>query len=64
MNPIAVVHWVDGQGRESMRMCFTQKTLDKVVGEISEKNYMSWTCMCSGDAAIPMRPPKRHVRAI
>jgi hypothetical protein len=64
MNPIAVVHWVDGKGRENMRPCFTQKSLDRVTGEIRDRNFMSWTCMCRGDAAIPLRPPKRHVRAI
>lgn len=64
VKPIAVIYWVDKKGQEKEKKCFTQSSLDRFTNIVRDGNHLAWTCMCSGDVSIPLRPPKRHTRAI
>lgn len=62
--PLAVVHWVDHHGEDHSKKCFTQSELERCTWFVGSRNYLSWTCIVSGDVSIPLRPPERHIRAV
>lgn len=60
MKPIARVHWIE-KGVEKNQDVYTQGELKAIGSMLKSKNVVTWTCLLSGDAAIPKNRTSRRV---